>query len=333
LIAGPCSAESREQLMEAARALSALGADTFRAGMWKPRSHPDAFGGVGAEGLEWLSEVRRSTGMKVATEVAGAKHVEACLKYGVDVLWLGARTTANPFLVQEIADALKGSGVEVMIKNPVNPDIGLWTGAVERIENAGIRNKSLVFRGFSSASEYKYRNAPIWSAAVKMRTLFPGLPLYCDPSHIGGKAEYVQEIAQKALNLGFDGLMVECQDDPSSAKSDPVQQLSPGELRSMLASLLLPSCGSDALALENLRAEIDELDSNILAALARRMEVSRRIGKFKKDNNIAIIHASRWEKVLNDVLEQAGKMNMDKDCVRAVFSAIHEASVREQENI
>ena len=336
LIAGPCSAESPQQVMETARGLTGCGVSVFRAGLWKPRTHPGCFEGVGAEGLPWLLAVREETGLPVMTEVAGAKHVEACLKAGLDALWIGARTTANPFLVQEIADALAGSDTPVYIKNPVHPDPELWAGAVERLQRAGVRRIGLVLRGFTTPESGPCRNAPLWHLAVGMRTRFPELPLLVDPSHIAGERSLVPEIAQKALDLGLDGLMVEVHAHPEAALSDAAQQLSPADFRSLLGSLRARALDTDAPdyreGIEALRARIDTIDGQLLALLASRMDISREIGRYKKDHGITILQPGRWDALLEEVLAEGRRRGLPEEFVRKVFSAIHEESVRRQED-
>ena len=336
LIAGPCSAESPQQVMETARGLTGCGVSVFRAGLWKPRTHPGCFEGVGAEGLPWLLAVREETSLPVMTEVAGAKHVEACLKAGLDALWIGARTTANPFLVQEIADALAGSDTPVYIKNPVHPDPELWAGAVERLQRAGVRRIGLVLRGFTTPESGPCRNAPLWHLAVGMRTRFPELPLLVDPSHIAGERSLVPEIAQKALDLGLDGLMVEVHAHPEAALSDAAQQLSPADFRSLLGSLRARALDTDAPdyreGIEALRARIDTIDGQLLALLASRMDISREIGRYKKDHGITILQPGRWDALLEEVLAEGRRRGLPEEFVRKVFSAIHEESVRRQED-
>ncbi len=337
VIAGPCSAETEEQVMTTARGLCGVGIHVFRAGIWKPRTHPGSFEGVGTPGLKWLKRVQRELGMKVGTEVASEKHVFECLKYGLDYVWIGARTTANPFLVQEIADALEGTDLPVLVKNPVNPDLDLWIGALERLARAGVRKLGIIHRGVSSSEKLRYRNNPQWQMAIELRRRCPGLPFFCDPSHMAGKREYIRELSQRSLDLGLEGLMVESHCDPSCALSDAAQQLTPKDLIEMLESLQVRE--SDAGTLEyregigQLRAQIDVLDENLLSTLAQRMEVSRRIGEVKKKSNVAILQTGRWDAVLAAVEERGAKAGLDKDFVDAVFNAIHEASVKVQNEI
>lgn len=334
-IAGPCSAESREEVLKAAADLKALGVDTFRAGLWKPRTSPSSFEGVGAEGLPWLIEVRDTLGLRVATEVASPDHVRTCLAAGLDLLWLGARTTANPFLVQEIADSLSGvSGVTVLVKNPVSPDLELWAGAIERLRSAGITDIIAVHRGFSSFEKLRYRNNPLWQIPVQLKGRFPGLKVYCDPSHIAGEASLVPEVAQKALDLGFDGLMVEVHPDPSEALSDAAQQLSPAAFAAMASGLSARSAGSSDASFNErlcaLRARIDEIDDSLVALLADRMAASREIGELKKEGGVAIVQSSRWDEVLASALALGRSRGLPEDLVRDLFTLLHEASISVQ---
>ena len=335
LIAGPCSAESREQVLEAASMVKAAGADLFRAGVWKPRTHPGCFEGVGEEALEWLVEARRQTGLDVVTEVAKAGHVKACLDAGVRNMWLGARTTINPFLVQEIADALKGSDARILLKNPVAPDTGLWVGAVERMRSAGIKDIVLVHRGFVSREKGRYRNDPMWQVLLEIRHELPGIPIICDPSHIAGDRALVPEVAQMAMDLGLDGLMIECHPHPERALSDAAQQLSAAQLSDLLGSLVIRSADSPdekfKADLSALRAQIDLLDASLVDALARRMDISRHIGQLKKENRISILQAERWDVVMEDVLSRAAESGLDSRLVEEVFALIHAYSVKQQQ--
>ena len=335
VIAGPCSAESREQLLETAAGLSGIGIKVFRAGLWKPRSRPGSFEGIGTKGLAWLQEVKERFAMKVCTEVASAKHVEECLKNGIDMLWLGARTTANPFLVQEIAEALSGSGIPILVKNPVNPELPLWIGAIERLNREGITKLAAVHRGVSSSEKIPYRNAPQWNMAVELRTRCPNLPVFADPSHIAGDKAYLRELSQRAMDLGFDGLMIESHYKPSCALSDASQQLSPQELKALLESITIRDVFSPderfCKELEQLRAQLDVIDEDLVADLASRMELSAKIGAMKKAHNVAIIQAGRWEKMLAKISDLAVKYNLDPGFVKEIFCAIHEASVEEQQ--
>ena len=338
VVAGPCSAESEEQVMETAKGLKEMGINVFRAGIWKPRTHPGCFEGVGAVGLKWLQRVQKEYGLKVATEVAGEKHVAECLKHGVDMVWLGARTTANPFLVQEIADALKGTDIPVLVKNPVNADLDLWIGALERLRRAGIKKLGVIHRGFSTFDKIKYRNDPQWQVAIELRSRYPELPLFVDPSHMGGSRDYIQEISQRSLDLGFEGLMIESHCNPAVALSAAKQQLTPDELSDMLYNqVIVRDKDSDAPQwkenIDQLRAKIDVIDENIVYALGSRMNVSRKIGEYKKENNIAIIQTARWDKVFSKVLEKGKEYGLSEKFLSDVFTAIHEASVEVQNEI
>lgn len=337
VIAGPCSAESEDQVMATASALKERGIAVFRAGLWKPRTYPGCFEGVGEEGLPWLRRVRDELGMKVCTEVAGAQHVRACLEAGLDLLWVGARTTANPFLVQEIAEALGGSGVPVLVKNPINPDLELWTGAIERFLRCGVTDLGVVHRGFSTFDRIKYRNAPFWQHAIGMRSRYPRIPFFCDPSHMSGCTGYIQEISQHALDLGLDGLMIESHCDPARALSDSVQQLTPAELGELLSSLSVRENDSSdegyKESLARFRERIDVIDDDLVRLLGERMEISREIGRYKKANNIAIIQTTRWEEVMEAAARAASACNLDEEFLKRIFNAIHEASAAEQNKI
>ena len=338
VIAGPCSAETEEQVMETAKGLKEFGINVFRAGIWKPRTHPGSFEGVGAEGLRWMQKVKKEYGLKIATEVAGEKHVFECLKYGVDLVWLGARTTANPFLVQEITDALKDTDIPVLVKNPVNPDLDLWIGALERLNGAGIRKLGIIHRGFSTFDRIKYRNDPQWQVAIELRSRYPELPFFVDPSHMAGCKDYIREVSQRSLDLGFEGLMIESHWNPSCAWSDAKQQLTPDELKDLLYNqILVRNADSDSPEwkenIDQLRATIDIIDENILYALGSRMKISRQIGEYKKSNNIAILQTSRWDAVLAKVIEKGHEYDLSEKFLTDVFNAIHEASVEIQNEI
>ena len=337
LIAGPCSAESEVQVMQTARGLKAAGVNVFRAGIWKPRTHPNNFEGIGTPGLKWLQRVKNELGMKVATEVASEKHIFDCLKFGVDMVWIGARTTANPFLVQEIADALKDTDIPVLVKNPVNPDIDLWIGALERLNQAGIRKLGVIHRGFSTSEKIQYRNLPGWQLAVEMRTRYPEMPFFADPSHMGGARKYLNELSQRALDLGLDGLMIESHCDPSCAMSDAGQQVTPEDFAKLIGGLKVREADSDSPEykenIDQLRAQIDIIDENLLYILSTRMNVSRSIGRYKKEHNIAILQTSRWDAVLSQMIEKAKEYGLSAEFVSTVFNAIHEESVQEQNKI
>jgi chorismate mutase len=338
VVAGPCSAESEEQLMQTARGLRETGINVFRAGIWKPRTYPGSFEGSGSEGLKWLQKVKKELGLKIATEVAGAKHVAECLEAGVDLVWLGARTTANPFLVQEIADSLKGTDIPVLVKNPVNPDLDLWIGALERLNSAGIKKLGVIHRGFSTFDKIQYRNDPQWQVAIELRSRYPELPFFVDPSHMAGCTDYIREISQRSLDLGFEGLMIESHCTPCEALSDAKQQLTPDELSDLLYNQIkVKDKDSDAPEwkenIDQLRAKIDIIDENLLYALGSRMKISRQIGEYKKNSNIAILQTSRWDKVLAKVIEKGKEYELTEDFVKAVFNAIHEASVEVQNEV
>ena len=334
VIAGPCSAETEEQVLATAEGLKEFGINVFRAGIWKPRTHPGSFEGIGVPGLKWLQKVKSQFGMKVCTEVASSRHVFECLKYGVDMVWLGARTTANPFLVQEIAEALRDTDLPVLVKNPVNPDIDLWIGALERLNREGIRKLGVIHRGVTASRKIPYRNEPQWEMAVELRARYPEIPIFADPSHIAGKREYLLELSQRAMDLGIDGLMVESHCDPSCALSDAAQQLTPAALRTLLESLTVRDAATadEAFneALSRLRAQIDVIDENLIYTLASRMKVSKQIGELKKAGNVAIVQAGRWDAVLAKVRASAESYGLDPDFVVRLFNLIHEASVAEQ---
>lgn len=338
VVAGPCSAETEEQVMETAKGLKEMGINVYRAGIWKPRTHPGSFEGVGAPGLKWMQRAKKEYGLKISTEVASEKHVFECLKYGVDLVWLGARTTANPFLVQEIADALKDTDIPVLVKNPVNPDIDLWIGALERLNRAGIRKLGVINRGFSTADKIKYRNDPQWQMAIELRSRHPELPFFVDPSHMAGSKEYIQELSQRSLDLGFEGLMIESHCNPSCALSDAKQQLTPDELSDLLYNkITVRDSDSDSKEwkenIDQLRAKIDILDENLLYTLGARMKVSRQIGEYKRANNVAILQTSRWDKVLAKVVAKGQEYDLPEDFIKEVFNAIHEASVEIQNKV
>lgn len=337
VIAGPCSAESEEQVLETARGLASWGIHMFRAGIWKPRTHPGCFEGVGSAGLKWLKKVKEETGMAVCTEVANEKHVYECLKYGVDMLWIGARTTANPFLMQEIADALQDTDVPVLVKNPINPDLELWIGALERLNQAGIKKLGVIHRGFSTTNSKPYRNSPGWQLAIELRARFPELPFFADPSHMGGSRKYLQELSQRAMDLGLEGLMIESHCNPDAALSDAKQQLTPPDLRTLIESLIIrekDSVDQDYReGIEQLRAQIDILDENLLNTLGSRMGVSEKIGTYKRDHNVAILQMARWDDVMESMKKNGREHGLSEKFIEAVFNAIHEESVRIQNEV
>ena len=334
VIAGPCSAETEEQVLSTAKQLAACGVKIYRAGIWKPRTKPGGFEGVGEEGLEWLKRVKAETGMAVATEVANKAHVEAALKAGIDVLWIGARTSANPFAMQEIADALEGHpDVNVLVKNPVNPDIELWIGALQRIYNAGVRHLGAIHRGFSTYGKHLYRNLPQWHIPIELRRRIPILQIFCDPSHIGGKRELVAPLCQQAMDLGFDGLIVESHCNPDCAWSDAKQQVTPDVLDYILSLLVVRSETTTTESITQLRHQIDELDNQLMDLLSKRMRVCREIGQYKKEHNMTILQAARYNEILEKRGAQGALCGMDSDFVAQVFEKIHEESVRQQMEI
>ncbi len=332
IIAGPCSAETEEQVLAAAHELAKNGVKIFRAGIWKPRTKPGGFEGVGTQGLQWLKRVKEETGMMTSTEVATRQHVNEALEAGVDLLWIGARTSANPFAMQEIADAIKDSGadVPVLVKNPVNPDLELWIGALQRLYNAGIMRLGAIHRGFSSYGKHLYRNLPQWHIPIELRRRYPNLPLICDPSHIGGKRELVAPLSQQALDMGFDGLIIESHCDPDCAWSDKAQQVTPEVLNFILNTLVLRDSVVSTESLNLLRQQIDELDNELLEVLNKRMRVSREIGQYKKEHRMPVLQIGRHDEIMQSRAALAEEMGMSGDFMRTVLSAIHEESVRQQ---
>ncbi len=334
VIAGPCSAETEEQVMTAARALAKQNIDLFRSGIWKPRTRPGSFEGVGTEGLAWLKRVKQETGLKVTTEVANTQHVFDALKHGIDVLWLGARTTVNPFSVQEVADALKGTDIPVMIKNPINPDLGLWAGAIERIYKAGITKIGVIHRGFSYHGETKYRNVPRWELPIELKRQFPDIEIICDNSHICGRRDILQDVAQKALDLQFDGIMTEVHPTPDEAWSDAAQQITPEVFGKLVSELIVRKKSSDDIeftaSLEHLRGQINEMDSELLALLGQRMKVAEKIGEYKKVNNISILQPARWNEIMEEAVAKAKIHDLSDGFVASVLQAIHQESINHQ---
>ena len=333
VIAGPCSAESEEQVMETATQLANKGIKIYRAGIWKPRTKPGGFEGVGEIGLPWLQRVKKETGMYVTTEVANVKHVEAALKAGIDILWIGARTTANPFAVQEIADALKGVDIPIFIKNPVNPDLELWIGAFERLNMVGIKKLAAIHRGFSSYDKKIYRNLPQWHIPIELRRRIPELPIFSDPSHIGGKRELIAPLCQQAMDLGFNGLIVESHCNPDAAWSDSFQQITPDVLDYILNLLVIRKETQTTENLNELRRQIDECDNDLIEILSKRMRICREIGTFKKEHNMTILQTHRYNEILDKRGAQGALCGMDADFICHVFEAIHEESVRQQMEI
>ena len=330
VIAGPCSAETEEQVLDTARQLAEKGCHMFRAGVWKPRTKPGGFEGNGEKALPWLKRVKEETGMLVATEVAKPEHVELCLKYGVDILWIGARTSANPFAMQDIADSLRGVDVPVFVKNPVNPDLELWVGAMERINQAGIKRMAAIHRGFSSADKKIYRNLPMWQIPIELHRRIPNLPIVCDPSHIGGRRELIAPLCQQAMDLGFDGLIVESHCNPDEAWSDAKQQVTPDVLDYILSLLVIRDEHTTTEGLRQLRAQIDELDNQLMDLLSRRMRVCREIGQYKREHNLTVLQASRYNEILEKRGAQGSLIGISPESVARIFEEIHEESVRQQ---
>ncbi len=334
MISGPCSAESRDQIINTALKLSEIGIRIFRAGIWKPRSRPGNYTGSGSIGLEWLKEVKQLTGMKTAIEVASKEHVYEALRNDVDILWIGARTTVNPFLVQELAETMKGIKNPVLIKNPINPDLDLWIGAVERFINAGVDNLGVIHRGFSLYKNKKYRNEPLWQIPLDLKTQFPDLQMICDPSHICGNTDYIYEVSQKALDLNFDGLMIESHINPEKALSDSKQQLTPNEINSLLKQLKIRNHNVNYLdSLEILRKVIDEKDKDLVKTLSERMKVVKLIGEIKKENNILILQNNRWESILKNMVLLGEKYEMNTEFVESIFKSIHQESIYQQSKV
>lgn len=340
IMSGPCSAETEEQTLNTCSQLAASGVvDVLRAGIWKPRTQPGNFEGVGLKGLAWMAKAREMTGLPIAVEVATSKHVESALEFGVDIMWLGARTTGNPFSVQDVADALRGTGVTVMVKNPMNPDIDLWAGAVARLENVGINaaDIGLIHRGFSYFGHSQYRNAPMWHMAIEMRRRFPEMMMICDPSHICGNRTFLQEVSQKAADMHYDGLIVESHICPAQAWSDASQQLTPTDLETMIRSINWRADSTDnpefVKALEAYRAEIDQIDAELFDLLSRRMRVADGIGKVKRDNNVAILQGGRWNTIMQRVMESSAKLNLSENFLKTILEAIHIESINRQNEI
>ncbi len=330
VIAGPCSAETEEQVVATAKQLADNGVKVFRAGIWKPRTKPGGFEGNGIKALPWLQTVKKETGMLTATEVATAKHVEEALKYGVDLLWIGARTTADPFAVQEIADTLQGTDIPVLVKNPVNPDLELWIGALQRINNAGIRRLGAIHRGFSTYDKKLYRNLPQWHIPIELRRRIPNLPIICDPSHISGRRDLIAPLCQQAMDLQFDGLIIESHIDPDNAWSDASQQVTPEVLNIILNNLVIRETNQTTENLTELRKQIDEIDINLIETLAKRMRISREIGTYKKEHEMPILQTTRYDEIINKRAQQGIELSMDGEFMKIVFEAIHSESVRQQ---
>jgi chorismate mutase len=338
LIAGPCSLETEEQTLATAHELAKdKRVFVYRGGVWKPRTRPGSFEGVGSIGLEWLKRVKEETGLLVGTEVANAQHTEECLKAGIDVLWIGARSTGSPFVVQEIADVLKGTDSIVAVKNPMNPDLSLWMGALERLNRVGIKKLIAIHRGFSPFQETKYRNYPGWKTYIELKRTLPNLPIICDPSHIAGKREYLYDISQKAYDMGFEGLIIESHIDPSCALSDKEQQLTPSDLTKLLNKLIVRNQHSTNVEyetkLDQLRSRIDALDTELIEILAARSEIVNQIANYKKNNNVMVLQIDRWTKMMNVRVDLGTRMNLDPVFTKTLFQLIHEDSVRLQSEI
>ena len=337
VIAGPCSAETEEQVMQTAHALAQQGVDLFRSGIWKPRTRPNSFEGVGVPGLAWLKRVKEETGLKVTTEVAKTQHVFEALKYGIDVLWLGARTTVNPFSVQEVADALKGTDIPVLIKNPINPDLKLWIGAIERIYKAGITRIGVIHRGFSYYGDSKYRNIPRWQLPIELKRQFPNLEIICDNSHICGRRDILQEVAQKSLDLDFDGIMTEVHPNPDEAWSDAKQQITPATFKELVDTLTVRQTSTNDVvfleALDQLRHQIDDIDDLLLNLLSSRMQLAERIGEVKKANNVSILQQSRWNEILEKQVAVGKMKGLSEEFMARFLKAIHQESINRQEEI
>ena len=338
VISGPCSAETEEQVLETAQRLAKTGkVDMLRAGIWKPRTRPGMFEGIGTKGLPWLQQAKKLTGLPVTVEVATGKQVEDALTFDVDVLWLGARTTVNPFSVQEVADALRGVDIPVLIKNPINPDLELWTGAVERVAKAGIKQLGLIHRGFSSYGNTEYRNAPMWHLAIEMKRRNPDMLLINDPSHICGRRDILLDVAQRAINLDFDGLMIESHIDPDNAWSDAKQQVTPEKLAEMLGEIVWrkEDIASEEFhaALEKLRQQINHLDDELMQILSQRMRIAEKIGEYKKNNNITILQTNRWNEILERAFRKGEKLGLSKEFITKYFDAVHMESINHQNRI
>lgn len=336
IVSGPCSCETEEQMMETALRLKGQGINALRAGIWKPRTRPGMFEGIGKEGLAWLVQAAKEIELPATVEVATAQHVEDALKAGIDILWVGARTTVNPFSVQEVADALQGVDIPVMVKNPINPDLQLWMGGIERINKAGIKRLGAIHRGFSSYEKTKYRNKPMWELPIELRRLNPNLPIIVDPSHICGRRDLIQSVSQKALDLDFDGLMIESHRDPDNAWSDASQQVTPEHLGEIISNLVVRHSALDhdeEDKLATLRQQIDRIDNYMLEIMGERMFIARQIGEFKRDNGITILQTNRWDEIINTRAENAAKKKLSRDFVIEMMEAIHQESIRHQTKI
>ncbi|WP_300571073.1 bifunctional 3-deoxy-7-phosphoheptulonate synthase/chorismate mutase type II [Flavobacterium sp.] len=337
VIAGPCSAETEEQVLKIAHELKDSDVNIFRAGIWKPRTRPGGFEGVGEIGLQWLQKAKAETGLLMAVEVANAAHVKLALEHDIDVLWIGARTTVNPFAVQEIADALENTDKIVLVKNPVNPDLSLWLGGVERLYNAGIRKLGVIHRGFSTYEKSKYRNIPEWQIAIELQNRFPDLPLICDPSHITGRRDMILEVSQQALDLNYDGLIIETHTDPDNAWSDAAQQVTPDALKQIFIDLRIRKITDEAddynQKMAGLRAQIDELDSKLIESLGKRMKIADKIGALKKERNVAVLQNKRWNEILGKMVLEGEEKGLSEEFILKMFKAIHQESITHQEKV
>ena len=338
IISGPCSAETEEQVVETATRLAKTGkVDVLRAGIWKPRTKPGMFEGIGVKGLPWLANARKIAGLPIAVEVATAKHVEMALQFDVDILWIGARTTVNPFSVQEVCDALRGTNVPVLIKNPINPDLELWSGGIERLQKAGVKEIGMIHRGFSNYGNTEFRNAPMWHLPIEMKRRFPDMLIICDPSHICGNRTGLQEIAQKSIDLDFGGLMIESHIDPDKAWSDAKQQVTPERLAEMLGELIWRTETSDekefVTALSKLREQINHIDDELLVLIGQRMKIADKIGEYKRENNITILQTNRWNEILEKAFVKGNKLGLSKDFITKYFDAVHMESISHQNKI
>ncbi len=338
IISGPCSAETEQQLLSTAREIRKINlVSILRAGIWKPRTRPGTFEGVGKIGLQWLQKVKEETGLLTTVEVATPEHIEQCLKHNIDILWIGARTTSNPFSVQELANTLKGTDISVLVKNPVNPDIDLWIGALERFNKAGIKKLAAIHRGFYPFERTSLRNIPKWEIPIELKSRFHNLPVICDPSHISGTTEYIENIAQKALDLNFDGLMIETHIDPANALSDAKQQLNPRDLKNLLNNLVFRKPTSDNIDflnnLEQYREQIDSIDTQMLELMAQRMKIVEQIGKYKCENNVTILQLRRWEKIISTRTGFGKKLGLSVDFIKKLLQLVHKESIQKQTEV
>ena len=337
VIAGPCSAETEDQVLKIAHDLKNTDVSVYRAGIWKPRTRPGMFEGVGAIGLKWLEKVKKETGLLTATEVANANHVKLAIDHNIDVLWIGARSTVSPFIVQEIADALNSTDKIVLVKNPVNPDLSLWLGGIERLNSANIKNLGVIHRGFSTYEQTKYRNNPEWQLPIELQNKFPDLPLICDPSHISGRRDILQDISQTALDLNFDGLMIETHINPDKAWSDAAQQIKPEVLIKMMNNLKMRKITNEEVDFKNslntLRTQIDVIDQGLLDTLGKRMKVAIEIGNLKKKKNVAVLQTKRWNEILGKMILEGEEKGLSEEFILRMFKAIHQESINHQKKV